>query len=129
MKRLRDMDGDEPLFRHGSELLRGVAPTAPTDMKQRVWRSLQRAPAAARGLRVFALKLAIGAIVALGAGTAGAVIAPRGIAPRWRGVAGAPGGRGPPPARVDRTIAAGAARATAATPPVAPPTVAAPATD
>ena len=37
MNRLRDMDGDEPLSRRGSELLRSVAPTTPaapvTEMK------------------------------------------------------------------------------------------------
>src|SRR6187401_1862832 len=100
MNRLRDMDGDEPLSRRGSELLRSVAPTTPappvTEMKQRVWRSLQHAPAAApRRLPIFMLKLAIVAIVALGAGTAGAVIAQRWqrwIVPRFhsQGVAGTP---------------------------------------
>lgn len=122
MNRLRDMDGDEPLSRRGSELLRSVASTAPaapvTEMKQRVWRSLHAPAAAPRRLPIFMLKLAIVALVALGAGTAGAVIAQRwqrwqrGIVPRFhsQGVAGAP-------ARPERMIPT---RPTAPTPQVAP---------
>ena len=126
MNRLRDMDGDEPLSRRGSELLRSVAPTTTeleaTEMKQRVWRSLQHAPAAApRRLPVFMLKLAIVAFVALGAGTAGAVIAQRWIVPRFhsQGVAGAP-------ARPERMIPT---RSTAPPPQVAPGPVGEPAVE
>jgi hypothetical protein len=126
VNRLRDMDGDEPLSRRGSELLRSVAPTTTatpvTEMKQRVWRSLQHPPAAApRRLPSFILKLAIVAIVALGAGTAGAVIARRWIVPRFhsQGVAGAP-------ARPERMTPT---RPTAPTPQVAPAPVEAPAVE
>jgi hypothetical protein len=83
MNRLRDMDGDGPLFRRGVELIaRTPAAAKVPDVKLRVWRALQRAPVAApRGLRILAVKLAMVAIVALGAGTAGAVIARRWIGP------------------------------------------------
>jgi hypothetical protein len=71
------------LFRRGVEVMRKTPPTprAP-EMKLRVWQSLQYLPAAAPpGLRFLVLKLAFAAIVALGAGTAGAMIARRWIAP------------------------------------------------
>jgi hypothetical protein len=81
MKRLRDMKGDEPLFRRGVEMLQETPPTAEMpDVKQRVWRSIQRAPTPTptpRRLAVLLPRLALVAIVALGAGTAGAVIAHR----------------------------------------------------
>jgi hypothetical protein len=81
MKRLRDMEGDEPLFRRGVEVLRGTPPTGEmADVKQRVWRSIQRGPGPAptrRRLPILLPRLALVAIVALGAGTAGAVIAHR----------------------------------------------------
>jgi hypothetical protein len=94
MKRLRDMEGDEPLFRRGVEVLQGTPPTAEVpDVKQRVWRSINapatHAPATmSRRLPILIPKLALVAIVALGAGTAGAV-----IAHRWQ--------RGAVPARDD----------------------------
>ena len=89
MKRLRDMEGDEPLFQRGVEVLQGTPPTAEMpDVKQRVWRSIQRAPATTpRRLPILIPKLALVAIVAFGAGTAGAVIAhrwQRGNGPRAR---------------------------------------------
>jgi hypothetical protein len=128
MNRLRDMGGDEPLFRRGSELLRSVTPTATTtapatEMKQRVWRSLQHAPAAApRGLPILMLKVAIVAIVALGAGTAGAVIAQRWIVPRFHSQGVAAG-----PARPIHSVhAAARPERTILTPPVAPPPIAEP---
>ena len=79
MKRLRDMEGDEPLFQRGVEVLQGTPPTEETpDVKQRVWRSIQRAPVTRpRRLPILIPKLALVAIVAFGAGTAGAVIAHR----------------------------------------------------
>jgi len=79
MKRLRDMEGDEPLFQRGVDVLRGTPPTAEMpDVKQRVWRAIQRAPATTpRRLPILIPKLALVAIVAFGAGTAGAVIAHR----------------------------------------------------
>ena len=79
MKRLRDMEGDEPLFQRGVEVLQGTPPTEETpDVKQRVWRSIQRAPVTTpRRLPILIPKLALVAIVAFGAGTAGAVIAHR----------------------------------------------------
>ena len=96
MKRLRDMEGDEPLFRRGVEVLQGTPPTAEMpDVKQRVWRSIQRAPATTpRRLPILIPKLALVAIVAFGAGTAGAVIAHRwqrghGPGARQRGVVAA----------------------------------------
>jgi hypothetical protein len=104
MKRLRDMEGDEPLFRRGVEVLRGTPPTAEMpDAKQRVWRGIQRAPAPTRRRPPILLpKLALVAIVALGAGTAGAVIAhrwqrgQREMVPAREGVASPP--RSMPPA-------------------------------
>ena len=54
MKRLRDMDGDEPLFRRGAELLRDDAADAGRSRtsKARVWRALElRGRQAARALR------------------------------------------------------------------------------
>lgn len=79
MKRLRDMEGDEPLFQRGVEVLQGTPPTEETpDVKQRVWRSILRAPVTTpRRLPILIPKLALVAIVAFGAGTAGAVIAHR----------------------------------------------------
>jgi hypothetical protein len=79
MKRLRDMEGDEPLFRRGVEVLQGTPPTAETpDVKQRVWHAIQRAPVTTpRRLPILIPKLALVAIVVCGAGTAGAVIAHR----------------------------------------------------
>ncbi len=90
MNRLRDaadreggMRGD-PLFRRGVELLQGTPPTeASAEARARVWHSLGRARApAGRGLRTLALRFAVIGGVALVAGTAGAVIAQRWIAPR-----------------------------------------------
>ena len=90
MKRLIDMEDDGTLFKRGADVIRETPPTpeAP-DMRARVWRSLQRTPAAApRGFRIPALKLATVAIVAFVAGTAGAVVARRWIVPvRSEGVA------------------------------------------
>ena len=79
MKRLRDMEGDESLFQRGVEVLQGTPPTEETpDVKQRVWRSILRAPVTTpRRLPILIPKLALVAIVAFGAGTAGAVIAHR----------------------------------------------------
>ena len=89
MNRLRDMQGDEPLFQRGVKVLRRTPPTPQAaDLKQRVWRSLQRAPVKApRGFRILMLKLALVAIVGLAAGTAGAVIARRWIVPSVDGFA------------------------------------------
>ena len=92
MNRLRDVvdgeggTGGDPLFRHGVELLQKTPPTqvAP-DTRARVWRAIRRAPAR-RGLPTLALKLAVAGAVALVAGTAGAVIAQRWIAPRYNKV-------------------------------------------
>jgi hypothetical protein len=95
MNRLRDavdreggMRGD-PLFRRGVELLQGTPPTeASAEARARVWHSLGRARApAARGLRTLVLRFAVIGGVALVAGTAGAVIAQRWIAPRLEGSA------------------------------------------
>jgi hypothetical protein len=93
MNRLRDviereggLRGD-PLFRRGVELLRETPPTVlQPDAKARVLRAIRQAPSpAARGLRTLALKLAVAGAVALVAGTAGAVIAHRWIAPALDG--------------------------------------------
>jgi hypothetical protein len=90
MNRLRDivereggMRGD-PLFRRGVELLQGTPPTPVLpDTQARVWGAIRRASAPApRGLRTLALKLAVAGAVVLVAGTAGAVIAQRWIAPQ-----------------------------------------------
>lgn len=91
MNRLRDavdreggLRGD-PLFRRGVELLQGTPPTtAPAELKMRVWHAIRRvraAPASGR-LRGFVLRLAVVGAIALVAGTAGAVITHRWIAPR-----------------------------------------------
>jgi hypothetical protein len=96
MKRLRDIDGhdvgDDRLLRRGVELLRGTPPARPApDVELRVWRSIQGEPApASRTVRGLMLKLAIAGVVALGAGTAGAVITRRWIAPRAPDAVAAP---------------------------------------
>jgi hypothetical protein len=93
MKRLRDMDSDEPLFRRGVEVLRETPPTPEiADVKQRVWSAINAGgPAtAARRPRMLILNVAMAAIVALVAGTAGAVIARRWIVPARDAVAPAP---------------------------------------
>jgi len=92
MKRLQDMEGQDqqdPLFQRGRALVQQTPPAAPVpEIKDRVWRSLQHAPGSApRGLRILMVRLAMVAIVALGAGTAGAVIARRWIAPALDGAA------------------------------------------
>jgi len=93
MNRLRDvvereggLRGD-PLFRRGVELLQETPPTVvQPDAKARVWRAIRRAPAPqVRGFGTLALKLAVAGAVALVAGTAGAVIAHRWIAPAFDG--------------------------------------------
>jgi len=90
MNRLRDavdreggMRGD-PLFRRGVELLQGTpSTTASPETKARVWHALGRARApSGSGLRTLVLRFAVIGGVALVAGTAGAVIAQRWIAPR-----------------------------------------------
>jgi hypothetical protein len=90
MNRLRDivereggLRGD-PLFRRGVELLQGTPPTPVLpDARARVWRAIRGAPVASpRSLRTLALKLAVGAVIVLVGGTAGAVIAHRWIAPQ-----------------------------------------------
>jgi len=90
MNRLRDavdreggMRGD-PLFRRGVELLQGTpSTTASPEAKARVWHALGRARApSGSGLRALVLRFAVIGGVALVAGTAGAVIAQRWIAPR-----------------------------------------------
>ena len=103
MKRLRDMEGDEPLFRRGVDVLQGTPPTAEMpDFKQRVWRSINAgAPTTTRRrLPILIPKLALVAIVAFGAGTAGAVIAHRwqlGTVPARDSVASPPRSMPPPP--------------------------------
>jgi hypothetical protein len=90
MNRLRDIVGCEggmrgdPLFRRAVELLQGTPPTPVLpDTRARVWRAIRRASTSApHGLRTLALKLAIAGAVVLVAGTAGAVIAQRWIAPQ-----------------------------------------------
>jgi len=120
MNRLRDMDTDEPAFRRGVDVLRETpaTPRAPA-MKARVWRSLRRAEAtAAPGLRALVLKLALVAIVCLGAGTAGAVITRRWIVPALDDVRAATPPSTPAPARVveaARPLPPAAAPAAAAT--------------
>jgi len=122
MNRLRDMEGDELLFRRGVEMIRRTPPTpqAP-DLKLRVWRSLQRAPASSpHGLRILMFKLAVVVILALVAGTAGAVIARRWIAPARGGV----------PASAGAALAPSAMRPATTTPiPALPALPAAPAAD
>ena len=84
MNRLRDDTSDDPLFRSGVELLRKTPPTTTTtDVRLRVWRSIRRAPLRGRvGGQPLVMRLAVAAIVVLGAGTAGAVITHRWIVPR-----------------------------------------------
>jgi hypothetical protein len=109
MNRLRDMDSDEPVFRRGVELLRQTPATPEVPpMQQRVWRSIQRAPApapAARGLRTLVLKLALVVIVCLGAGTAGAVITRRWIVPTLDDAPPATPRSTPLPARAEKPSA------------------------
>jgi hypothetical protein len=121
MNRLRDivereggLRGD-PLFRRGVELLQGTPPSMVLpETRSRVWRAIRRASApASRGLRTLALRFAVVGAVVLVAGTAGAVIAHRWIAPQiqktpddMRGVeppsgSKAPGPRASPSARVE----------------------------
>ena len=89
-------------------------------MKQRVWRSIRRASAtpARRGFRALALRLAMVAIVCLGAGTAGAVITRRWIVPALDDVPSATPPSTPLPPRAEKTspvppVATAAAAATA----------------
>ena len=124
MKRLRDMEGDDPLFRRGVEVVQGTPPTAESpDVKQRVWHSIQRAPAATpRRLPILIPKLALVAIVALGAATAGAMIAhrwqrgERGMLPARDGVASPPRSTVPPPRAETAGPIPAVAPATAAAP-------------
>jgi hypothetical protein len=105
MKRLRDMPGEEPLFRRGVKVLEQTPPTeASPEMRLRVWRALQRTPAkqSSGGLRSLVFKVAIVALVALAAGTAGAVIARRWIAPATREVTVAPAPAPAPRPRADK---------------------------
>lgn len=89
MNRLRDiveLEGGlrgDPLFRRGVELLQETPPTQVLpETRERVWRAIRRgAVPASRGLRTLALKFAVVGAVVLVAGTAGAVIAHRWIAP------------------------------------------------
>jgi hypothetical protein len=109
MKRLRDAEGQDPqdpLFQRGRVLLQQTPPAAPAaDVRQRVWRSLQDAPAPGpRDLRFLVLKVAMVVIVALGAGTAGAVIVQRWIAPP-SDVAAPPPAPSRPVARAERAAA------------------------
>lgn len=93
MNRLRDLVEREgglrgdPLYRRGVQLLQETPPTSlPPEAKARVWRAIRRAPAARPGgFGALALKLAVAGAVALVAGTAGAVIAHRWIAPAFDG--------------------------------------------
>jgi hypothetical protein len=105
MNRLRDMDTDEPAFRRGVEVLRETPPTPQVpDLKQRVWRSIRRASAtpAPRGFRTLGLKLAVVAVVCVGAGTAGAVITRRWIVPALHEVGPATPPSTPLPARAEK---------------------------
>jgi hypothetical protein len=105
MNRLRDMDTDEPAFRRGVEVLRETpaTPHAP-ELKQRVWRSIRRAQAtpAPRGFRTLVVKLAMVALVCLGAGTAGAVLTRRWIVPALDDVPAATPPSTPLPARAEK---------------------------
>jgi len=109
MKRLRDTDGGEPLSRRGAELLRSTPP-APDDpeVRARVWRAIET-PAATRrrGIPIWIPRLALVAVVALVAGTAGAVITHRWMRPKAGG-ATAPAQATPtrPPAEEARPVAA-----------------------
>jgi hypothetical protein len=84
MNRLRDDVGGDPVSERGIELLRGTAPTPRNpELKRRVWTSLQRSQTrtglAARTPVVRVLAFAMSTILV--AGTAGAVITTRWIAP------------------------------------------------
>ena len=70
MKRLRDMDGDEPVPAWVELLRARRGPDGADGDEARVWRSLQRdaAPHAARPAGLRTLKLAVVAIVASSAG-------------------------------------------------------------
>jgi hypothetical protein len=88
MNRLRDFrDGegkvDDPVFLRGVALLRRTQPTQPCaeSVKRRVWWAMGRAGRSPSPLTRH-LRLAVLAIVALAAGTAGAVIARGWIVPR-----------------------------------------------
>jgi hypothetical protein len=84
MKRLRDTDGGEPLSRRGAELLRSTPP-APDDpeVRARVWREIETSRSTKRrGIPIWIPRLALVAIVALVAGTAGAVITHRWMRPK-----------------------------------------------
>lgn len=84
MNRLRDDVGDGPVAERGIQLLRAYAAT-PLDgeMKRRVWGAIQQTRLRAVAPRAFPrLRFAAAAIILLGlAGTAGAVITRRWIAP------------------------------------------------
>ncbi len=76
MNRLRDMDGVEPLFRRGVDVLRETPPTPEVAaMKLRVWRASRRTPATpARGFNPLVFKQELVPLVCRGAEPAGAVI-------------------------------------------------------
>jgi hypothetical protein len=104
MNRLRDivereggLRGD-PLFRRGVELLQETPPAVVLpETRARVWRAIRRATKpASRGLRTLALKFAVVGAVVLVAGTAGAVIAHRWIAPHINKTPGEMRGAEPP---------------------------------
>jgi hypothetical protein len=130
MNRLRDDEDGElsknPLLQRGVEMLRKTPPTQPApDAKQRVWLSIRRARASALasgGRRPLILRLAVAVAVVLVAGTAGAVITRRWIAPRLHGDAR---GAAPPPATQLAPRAVRSPRPQAASP-VAPADLAAP---
>jgi len=85
MKRFRDQTSDDPASQAESSLLRGVAPTAAEpEMKRRVWAALaaSQETRSVFGSRLLRLPMiAAATVVLLAAGTAGAVIARRFIAP------------------------------------------------
>jgi hypothetical protein len=107
MKRLRDTDDGEPLSRHGAELLRSTPP-APDDpdVRARVWRAIETTGSKRRGIPIWIPRLALVAVVALVAGTAGAVITHRWMLPKSG--AAVPAQATPPrlPAEKTRPIAA-----------------------
>jgi hypothetical protein len=89
MHRLRDETGDDPVAVRGIELLRRTPPAARSpESKRRVWMSIQRARTpSAQGFRLPKLRMAAVVIGVLClAGSAGAVIARRWIAPIVFGV-------------------------------------------
>jgi hypothetical protein len=108
MKRLRDTDDGEPLFRRGAELLRSTPPTPDDpDIRARVWRAIDAPAARRRRIPLLIAKLALVAIVALAAGTAGAVITHRWILPKVDGAAASPQATpSRPPVEKARPIAA-----------------------